>query len=131
MFYAQRRQSGNVSAHRTHIKGCSFGRVSEQILRFAQNDRVSQNDRVLLLRMMSTASGGQGEAPVLALSAVPCRQESSEITVSTDTDCPIWNGLFAVRRSESRWAPDPRASPRSLAKALIYVPLLHLMRMSA
>ena len=104
---------------------------SERQDTIAQNDRVSQNDRVLLLRMMSTASGGQGEAPVLALSAVPCRQESSEITVSTDTDCPIWNGPFAVRRSESRWAPDPRASPRSLAKALMYVPLLHLMRMSA
>ena len=61
---AQRRQSGNASAHRVHIKGCSFGRSpvtidaavrrSEgsgaphrisakgfryQILRFAQNDR--------------------------------------------------------------------------------------------
>ena len=61
---AQRRQSGNASAHRLHIKGCSFGRSpvtidaavrrSEgsgaphrisakgfryQILRFAQNDR--------------------------------------------------------------------------------------------
>ena len=25
---AQRRQSGNVSAHRVHIRGCSFGRPS-------------------------------------------------------------------------------------------------------
>ena len=41
--YAQRRQSGNVSAHRVHIKGCSFGRPSVQILRFARND----NERVL------------------------------------------------------------------------------------
>ena len=61
---AQRRQSGNASAHRLHIRGCSFGRSSVtidaavrrsegsgaphrlsakgfryQILRFAQNDR--------------------------------------------------------------------------------------------
>ena len=40
---AQRRQSGNVSAHSVHIKGCSFGRPSVQILRFARND----NERVL------------------------------------------------------------------------------------
>ena len=30
---AQRRQSGNVSAHRPHIKGCCFGRTLEQIPR--------------------------------------------------------------------------------------------------
>ena len=30
---AQRRQSGNASAHGLHINGCSFGRSSEQILR--------------------------------------------------------------------------------------------------
>ena len=34
LFYAQRRQSGNVSAHRVHIRGCSFGRSSEQIPRW-------------------------------------------------------------------------------------------------
>ena len=38
LFYAQRRGFVDVSAHRLHIKGCSFGRPSEQILRFAQND---------------------------------------------------------------------------------------------
>ena len=31
---AQRRQSDNASAHGIHIKGCSFGRSSEQILRW-------------------------------------------------------------------------------------------------
>ena len=38
LFYAQRRGSVDVSAHRLHIKGCSFGRPSEQILRFAPLD---------------------------------------------------------------------------------------------
>ena len=36
-----------------------------------------------------------------------------------------------VRRSELRKAPLPSASPRSLARALIYVPLLHPMRIMA
>ena len=36
-----------------------------------------------------------------------------------------------VRRRESRVAPVPRASPMSLAIALMYVPLLQAMRMSA
>ena len=36
---AQRRQSGNASAHRLLIRECSFGRPSEQIPRFARNDR--------------------------------------------------------------------------------------------
>ena len=31
--YAQRRRPSRVSAHRLHIKGCCFGRASEQILR--------------------------------------------------------------------------------------------------
>ena len=44
---AQRRQSGNASAHRLHIKGCSFGRpsVPDSSLQLRMTIKIAQNDR--------------------------------------------------------------------------------------
>ena len=47
LFYAQRRQSGNASAHRVHIRGCSFGRpsVPDSSLQLRMTIKIAQNDR--------------------------------------------------------------------------------------
>ena len=43
---AQRRQSGNASAHRVHIRGCSFGRpsVPDSSLQLRMTIKIAQND---------------------------------------------------------------------------------------
>ena len=56
---------------------------------------------------------------------------SSEIVCSTVRAFSMRKVPLRLRRSESRWAPLPRASPRSRANARTYVPLLHEILMSA
>ena len=48
-----------------------------------------------------------------------------------DIASSIPNGPTAVRRSAARWAPQPRAAPRSSASTRTYVPLLHSTRRSS
>lgn len=56
------------------------------------------------------------------------RSETAWLTVMA---CSTRKSPLLLRCRESRCAPLPRASPRSRANALTYVPLLHAMRIVA
>ena len=76
--------------------------------------------------------GSSGNARIGSHPETPCHlcpsiaRASSRVRALSRVKPPL-----RVRRSELRKAPLPSASPRSLARALIYVPLLHPMRIMA